>query len=99
MRKIVLSLAAGVASLALTSAPASAHEPHRGREPAVRSYYREHGHAFKGGYYYVGRDHHHWTRRVWDPVHCRYNYWDPSVCCYYYWYAPANCYYPVSYCP
>ncbi len=100
MRRIVIGLAAsalGIVALAGT-ADASSHGGHR---PAAHShsYYRDHGQRFRGGYLYRGRDHHHWTRTVWDPVCRRYQYWDPSLSVWYYWYPADNCYYPVSYTP
>jgi hypothetical protein len=102
MRKIFLGLATGVLGLVLTG-PADAHSGHdrhgHGHGHRVGAYYRSHGVRFRGGYYYKGREHHHWARRVWSPECHRYHYWDPSLNCYYYWYAPGNCYYPVSYCP
>jgi hypothetical protein len=99
MRKLFLTVAAGVLGLALTGT-AEARPGHEHFRPTrERAYHGEHGVRFKGGYYYAGREHHHWTRTVWDAPHHRYIYWDPYVQCYYYWYQPGNCYYPVSYCP
>ena len=97
MRRILLSAAAGVVGLALTGA-AQAHEPSHHPGPA-RVYYRDHGHRFSGGYYYIGHDHHHWSRQVWDAHYHRYQYYDPYLRCWYYWYPAGNCYYPVGYGP
>ncbi|HYT92653.1 MAG TPA: hypothetical protein VEL76_28310 [Gemmataceae bacterium] len=102
MRKIYLSIAAVVLGLGLTGAAANAAAPHRPGTVVVRGgpgYYRDHSVRFNGGYYYRGRDHHHWARRVWDPAHRRYQYWDSGLNTYFYWYAPGNCYYPTTYCP
>jgi hypothetical protein len=113
MRKIVLSIAAGIMCLGLTSAAADARDVHHGRPVAVRghvvapnhvvhtgpAYFHDHAVRFSGGYYYRGFDHNHWARRVWDPVHRRYQFWDSGLNTYFYWYAPGNCYYPVTYCP
>jgi hypothetical protein len=96
MGKIILGLAAGVLGLALTGT-ADAHPGHGHHHEA--GYYRSHGVRFRGGYYYLGRHHDHWTRRVWDARYHRYEYWDPNLQVYYYWYAPGNCYYPLTYCP
>jgi hypothetical protein len=101
MRKLLLSAAAGIVGLALTGA-AEAHPGVGGhaRPPvAARAHYQDHGVRFAGGVYYRGRDHHHWTRCVWDSVHHRYQYWDPSLQVYYYWSPATQCYYPVNYCP
>jgi len=105
MRTMFLSLAAGLAGLALTGA-ADAHPSHHAplhRHAPVRrhvgAYYKSHAVHFKGGYYFPGRDHHHWARTVWDARFHRYNYWDADLSVWFYWYAPGNCYYPVSFCP
>jgi hypothetical protein len=97
---VLLGLAAGVLGLALTGT-AQAHGGYHGPVPyrAERPYYVQYGHRFSGGYCYVGRDHHHWTRRVYDATCRRYQYWDPYLRCYYYWYPADNCYYPVTYVP
>src|SRR5262245_24934281 len=104
MRKLLLGLAAAGAFglTGLTGTADAAHRP-TGHVARVvhgsRAYYRDHGVRFSGGYYYRGHDHHHWTRRAWDPVHRRWHYWDPNLNVYFYWYAPGNCYYPITYCP
>jgi hypothetical protein len=101
MRRILLGVSACVLGLALAGA-AEAHGPnHRGPAPRApaRAYYRDHARHFGHGYYYAGRDHHHWSRRVWSPRFGRWEYFDPGLSCWYYWYAPAACYYPVTYCP
>ena len=104
MKKLLLGLVAagGLCLGGLTGTADAAHRP-TGHVVRVvhttRAYHVTHGVRFSGGYYYRGRDHHHWTRRAWDPVHRRWNYWDPNLNVYYYWYAPGNCYYPVTYCP
>jgi hypothetical protein len=62
----------------------------------VRNSYRSHGVRFAGGYYYAGRNHHHWGETVWSPVYNRTIYWDPSLLVWYYWDDATGCYYPVS---
>jgi hypothetical protein len=101
MRNVLLSMAAGVVGLALAGTANAQPVVVGGHPPAVgvRAYYRDHGVRFSGGYYYVGRDDHHWTRRVWDPVHHRYHYYDPYLRVYYYWDPARQCYYPIDYCP
>lgn len=100
MQRILFGVCACVLGLGLTGA-AQAREPHHhpGPAPIVRGgspYYAQHGVRFNGGYYYPGRDHHHWERRVWDAGNRRYNYYDPSLRCYYYWSPVKRCYYPVG---
>jgi hypothetical protein len=99
MRKLMLSVAAGVVGLTLAGTANADHRGHGGHRGHERSHVRDHGVRFRGGYYYHGRTNHFWTRRVWDARYRRYQYWNPSYNCYYYYYAPADCYYPVSYCP
>jgi hypothetical protein len=96
MKKIIFGVAA-VALLGLTTLTGTAEAHVRGGHHG--GYYSHHGVRFSGGYSYHGFNHHHWGRRVWDPVRCRWNYWDPYLQVYYYWYAPGNCFYPVTYCP
>jgi hypothetical protein len=108
MKKLLFGLAAvallGLGTMTGTAdaAPSHGHRGgyHGGYHGGYRgAYYTHYGVRFSGGYYFRGYDHHHWGRRVWDPVHCRWNYWEPNLQVYYYWYAPGSCYYPVSYCP
>jgi hypothetical protein len=106
MRRVLLGLAACALGLGLSgTAQAREHgRPARGHEVRVvrheaRPYYRDHGHAFRGGYYYAGHQHPHWGYKVWDARYNRYNYWDADLHCFYYWYAPGSCWYPVTYCP
>jgi hypothetical protein len=70
-----------------------------GGHHARLAYHHAHGHRFAHGYYYKGRNHHHWTKRYWHSGYRCYLYYCPDTLAYYYWCAPDNCYYPVSYCP
>lgn len=54
---------------------------------------------FKGGYYYKGAGHNHWSHRRYFANYGCTLYYDPGYECYYYWCQPDECYYPVSYCP
>lgn len=97
MRRVFLFLGVCVLGFGLAGT-ASAHEgSHYGHGRGHGGYYRDHGVRFSGGWYYRGRDHHHWSRTVWDARCHRYNYYDPYLHCYYYWSPVANCYYPVTY--
>jgi hypothetical protein len=100
MNRLFLAIAASVLGLALLGGTAQARgrHGHHGRAPAARPYYRAHGTAFRGGYYYAGRNHHHWTKRVWSPQYHRFHYWDASLNCWYYWSPAQACYYPITYC-
>jgi hypothetical protein len=60
-------------------------------------YYKSHGTKLGHGYYYKGKDHHHWKYRTWFPRYHCYCYWDAGLNCWYYWSAPKLCYYPLSY--
>jgi len=93
MRRILLTVAACALGLTMTST-AEAHPP---RHAPAHVYYRDHGVRFSGGYYFVGRQHHHWSYKVWDArCHC-YHYYDPDLRCFYYWNTGRGCYYPVGY--
>ena len=73
MRRILLTVAACALGLTLTST-VEAHPP---RHAPAHVYYRDHGVRFSGGYYFAGRNHHHWSYKVWD-ARCRcYHYYDP----------------------
>jgi hypothetical protein len=95
MRRILIGLTAGVLGVLGLAGTASAHPP-RGH---ARAHYVDHGHRFKGGYYYTRYEHPQWERRVWDAGCHRWHYWDPCLHVWYYWCPQANCYYPTSYCP
>jgi hypothetical protein len=93
MRRILLTVAACALGLTLTST-VEAHPPRHAR---AHVYYRDHGVRFSGGYYFVGRHHHHWAYKVWDARCNCYHYWDPDLHCFYYWNTGRGCYYPVGY--
>jgi hypothetical protein len=91
-----------IAGLVGTAGTADARDGHHdGRHHEVRThpYYHDHGHRFSGGYYYTGRYHPNWGRRVWDATCHRWNYWDPYLNIWYYWYAPTGVWYPVTFIP
>jgi hypothetical protein len=98
MKKILFAASALVLGLTLTGSANAADHHHGGpgRGHVVAPYFHEHGVRFGGGYYYRGRDHHHWERCVWDAHYCRYQYYDPYLCCWYYWDAGRDCYYPCG---
>ncbi len=98
MRKLLLTLAAGALGLVLTGT-ADAHGGYGRHGHAVAAHHHGHAVRFRGGYYYPGRDHPHWARRVWNARLSRFEYFDPGLNISFYWYAPGNCYYPVTYCP
>jgi hypothetical protein len=94
----------GVVGLAATPASADAKEHGHGRgryhhEEHRHAYYREHGVHFSGGWYFRGRDHHHWERRVWNQRCHRWEYWEPDLCVWYFWSPGDCCFYPVTYSP
>ena len=94
MQRIFFGLAACVLGLAVTG-EASAHPGRavRGRGPVARVAHREHGVRFARGHFYRARDF-HWTRRVWDVAHRRYQYWDPNYNCWYFYDPIQLGYYP-----
>jgi hypothetical protein len=97
MRGILLSVAALMLGLALVGmAEAGSKGGSRGSHGSS-SYHMSHGTKFKGGYFYKGHDHFHWTYRYWWGKYGCYTYYCPSTYCWYYWYPQDNCYYPCSY--
>jgi hypothetical protein len=54
---------------------------------------------FRGGYYFPGRAHYHFSYRVWSPVYRRYHYFDPYLRCYYYYDPILVRYVPVPVAP
>jgi hypothetical protein len=72
------------------------YDLHRGD---FKDYHLTHGVSFKYGYYYKGKEHHHWSSNCWSERYGCTIYWCPCTCCWYYWCQPYDCYYPVSYCP
>jgi len=100
MRRIVIGLAASALGIvALTGTADASPRGGHGRAAHGHASYHGNGHRFSGGYYYRGRDQHHWTRTVWDPVCHRYQYWDPDLNVWYYWAPAYDCYYPITYTP
>src|SRR5690242_5226094 len=100
MKRVILGVAAVAMSLALVGAVEAA--PKGGQHGSMghrnsRPYHETHGTKFKGGYFYKGREHHHWTYRYWYGKYGCYTYYCPSTSCWYYYYPREDCYYPVSY--
>jgi hypothetical protein len=62
---------------------------------AGRPYYVTHGIAFRGGYYFAGRDHHHWAYRTWDATYRCYQFYDADLRAFFYWCPERLGYYPV----
>lgn len=71
------------------------HAGHSGRI-AVHHYASVHGAKFKGGVFYRGRGHGHWTRRCYSPNHRCWCWFCPSTSVWYYWCGARGCYLPVT---
>jgi hypothetical protein len=109
MKKFILGVAVAVVLLGTNAAESQAARivtrrinvrvvrPVPGRTVVTTNYYRTNGVRYVGGYYYVGRNHSHWTRTMYSPQYRTTIYWDPGVQVWYYWDAPTARYYPVSY--
>ena len=100
MKRVMLGVAAVAMSLAFVATAEAgpkggSHGGSMGKSGS-HSYHMEHGTKFKGGYFYKGHEHSHWTYRYWYPKYGCYTYYCPSSSCWYYWYQPDNCYYPCS---
>ena len=101
MKRVMLGVAAVAMSLAFVATAEAgpkggSHGGSMGKSGS-HSYHMEHGTKFKGGYFYKGKDHYHWTYRYWYGKYGCYTYYCPSTCGWYYWYPQDSCYYPVTY--
>jgi hypothetical protein len=97
MRRFILSVAAVVLSVALAATAQAGPKGNGGGSHSSSSYHMTHGTKFKGGYFYKGKEHSHWTHRYWYGRYGCYTYYCPSTCGWYYYYPKQECYYPVSY--
>jgi hypothetical protein len=61
-----------------------------------KGYHLTHGKKFSKGYYYRGRNHHHWSHRHYNRGHRCNFYYCPSVGGWYYWCRARDSYLPVS---
>jgi hypothetical protein len=95
MRRFVLIVAALALGLAMVGTAEAASRG--GSRGGSHNYHLSHGTKFKGGYFYKGKNHYHWSYRYWWGKYGCYSYYCPSTCCWYYWYPQDNCYYPCSY--
>ena len=108
MSRFLLSIAAGVLTLALAS-PAHAHGHTGAARPTFGSQYRSvfnspNTHSFVQTYgrrighgYAFSAGNFYWNRRSWSSRYGRYCYWCPYVNGWYYWNAAQASYYPLSY--
>lgn len=105
MNKILLGIGALVLGLSFVGEASAAPRriyPGPARSPYVRKYYGatpyhlRNGVAFRGGYYFAGRGHSHWSHRTWSPVFRRYHYYDPYLRSYYHWCPVTHRYLPVT---
>jgi hypothetical protein len=96
MRRFLLSAAAVSLSLALAGTADAG-----GKHVSKSSYSSGSGSwSSKQSFtHYKGKEHYHWSKKVWFEKYGCYCYWDPYVSCYYYYCVPDDCYYPVDYCP
>jgi hypothetical protein len=97
MRLFLMSVATVAVGVALAATTEASQKTGSNSRRSSRSYHEEHGYKFKGGYYYQGHEHSHWTYRYWWGKYGCYTYYCPSTYCWYYWYPKHECYYPVSY--
>ena len=104
MGKYLMAAALAVAGLAATNVAQAQVAVRAGpvgvrvsdRRPVHRPYYAVHGrHHHRGGYFYAGRSHAHWSHRVWDARFRRYHYFDPGLRAYFFFDPALNGFYPV----
>jgi hypothetical protein len=67
--------------------------------PVSQNYFVTYSRKASFGYFFPGRVHTHWTRRVFSDYYGCYTYYCPFSTSWYYWCEPFGCYYPVTYCP
>ncbi|MSQ96895.1 MAG: hypothetical protein EXR98_20400 [Gemmataceae bacterium] len=63
------------------------------------NYHMKHGTKFGHGYFYKGKNHHHWGETRFDRRYGCNCYWDSCLSIWFYYCERDICYYPVSYCP
>jgi hypothetical protein len=71
----------------------------QGNSPKINDYHLKFGTKFDHGYFYKGKNHHHWGLIRFDVRYGCNCYWDPCLLIWFYWCERDVCYYPVSYCP
>src|SRR5262245_52367533 len=98
MNKILLGIGALVLTLSFVGEASAAPRHGRrsfGRTGFVRKtytrtyfgktpYHLKNGVRFKGGFYFSGRNHFHFSHRVWSPTFRRFHYFDPFLQVYYF---------------
>jgi hypothetical protein len=65
--------------------------------PKYTNYVKQHGVKFSHGYYYSGKYHSHWAKKLWLPKYGTWCWYCPSTYVWYYWCGPKACYYPITY--
>jgi hypothetical protein len=60
------------------------------------TYYRTHGVRYAGGYYFAGRNHHHWSESQFSSTYNTTVYKDPGLNVWYCWNEKDGGYYPVG---
>jgi hypothetical protein len=96
MRRFILSTAAVGLGLALAGTADAGSKYVNRSSHRDRYECRENRQSFT---HYRGREHYHWTKKVYFEKYGCHCYWDPYICCYYYFCVPDDCYYPIDYCP
>jgi hypothetical protein len=99
MNKTLFAVLAGVVCLVGLGTASEANAAGVVRHQTVvtsRPYYQSHAVKFSGGYYFAGRDHHHWGHRTWDARRRCYTYWEPSLQVYFYYDVARAGYYPCN---
>jgi hypothetical protein len=98
-RLFIAPLLASMTLIALASTAPAAYRYGLARTNVVvstRYYATQYGTAFRGGVYYRGLHHRHWSARRFDPTWRTWYWYDPSSSAWYYWYAARSSYMPVS---
>ena len=96
MRKTILGLAIAMACVLGLGMASEAQAGVVVKKTVSRGYYREHGTRYNGGWYFRGREHNHWSYRVWNTRYHRYHYYEPTLRIYYYYDDVRSGYYPCD---
>ena len=62
----------------------------------TKTYYRDYGVRYHGGYYFTGQHHNHWAHKSWNVKFNRYHYYEPTLQVYYYYCPDQDAYYPCD---
>jgi hypothetical protein len=75
------------------------NNPSNANKGPNKNYFSANAKKFANGYYYGGRNHHHWGSSRFDARYGCELYWDDGLSGWFYYCCRDDRYYPVDYCP